>query len=604
MGLFLQGDQPVQASLFDAHLVFDVKDFCFMSLHLLHGDLIARDSALLDTVSYGHRARFRDKLNLAIFGIIGPDFMILLSVGQWESARRSVQEFKPITPEGKKWTMKQAHFADMGGYHLEAPGSPAFPLNARQLFFLLSNHYIDFPEGDDTDIDDRNKRDGLARLLTAVQILVFLIKSIVRASRHLSITSLEVTTFAFIFAMLLASWFWKDKPQDVNKPVVLKSKASISEILTNTGIVLNEDYVYTPLDFLNDEEWFINMAWTRGRKFLRNVFFGLLWNDQQSRPVKKLRSDVVPSLSLPLMIICEHLVIIYSAIFMAGWNCEFPTPIERLLWRITITTMLVFGFLGGWLFFFIDILFVRKQQRNPASRPVLRTMGQSLLAWLVPKPVLSQVHDLGRTEEAAAGWEDRYFERIPQVPRPLLATAATMSVVYFWTRLFVLVEDFVGLRALPARERRKSFQTTAIAAATIPTEIHTILPSLRTTVPADLPEFELPVAAPLDPLRPPLPEDPEDEPCPLDEPLEELPDEPLLPLEEPDDPEEPEEPEEPDEPPELPPPPRWIRVGGMEIPRLARGFREGRVRAEMREMEARRRERRVVRRIVRVAGGG
>ena len=35
--------------------------------------------------------RFRDKLNLAVFCIIGPDFMILLSIGQWESACQSLK---------------------------------------------------------------------------------------------------------------------------------------------------------------------------------------------------------------------------------------------------------------------------------------------------------------------------------------------------------------------------------------------------------------------------------------------------------------------------------------------------------------------------------
>lgn len=73
----------------------------------------------------------------------------------------------------------------------------------------------------------------LSSLLTVGQILVFLIKAIVRASRHLHITSLEVTTLAFIFAMILASWFWKDKPQDINVPIILKSKVTISDVLTN-----------------------------------------------------------------------------------------------------------------------------------------------------------------------------------------------------------------------------------------------------------------------------------------------------------------------------------------------------------------------------------
>ena len=263
--------------------------------------------------------------------------------------------------------------------------------------------------------------------------------------------------------MILASWFWRGKPQDVNKPIILKSKATVSEILTNVrfvvmisnalayasqaGVVFNEDYVYTPLDFLNDDEWFINMAWTRGRKFLRGATLGLFWNEDQARPVKKLRSDILPSLSLPLMIICEHLVIVYSAIFLGGWNIEFPTRVERLLWRIMTSTMLGFGFLGGWLFFFVDLLIVRKQQRNAASNFALRTFGQSSVSWLIPKSLLSQVNEQCPTE---AGWEDMYFERVPKVPRPFLMLAATMSVIYFWTRLYVLVEDFVSLRSLPS----------------------------------------------------------------------------------------------------------------------------------------------------------
>ena len=75
------------------------------------------------------------------------------------------------------------------------------------------------------------------RLLTVAQIIVFLVKCIVRASQHLTITSLELTTLAFIFAMMLASWFWRRKPQDINKPIALKCKASIAEILTNVRLL-------------------------------------------------------------------------------------------------------------------------------------------------------------------------------------------------------------------------------------------------------------------------------------------------------------------------------------------------------------------------------
>jgi hypothetical protein len=35
--------------------------------------------------------QFRDKLNLACLGLIGPDFLFFIAAGQWQSARRSVK---------------------------------------------------------------------------------------------------------------------------------------------------------------------------------------------------------------------------------------------------------------------------------------------------------------------------------------------------------------------------------------------------------------------------------------------------------------------------------------------------------------------------------
>lgn len=35
--------------------------------------------------------RFRDKFYIALIGILGPDFLLILAMGQWESARHSVK---------------------------------------------------------------------------------------------------------------------------------------------------------------------------------------------------------------------------------------------------------------------------------------------------------------------------------------------------------------------------------------------------------------------------------------------------------------------------------------------------------------------------------
>ena len=123
--------------------------------------------------------RFREKLTLAAFNITGPDFVMLTAICQWESARRSIQvralsgsqrhnlrytqKFKSTSPPGKRWTQKHAFFADMGGYHLATDDFQSFPINAEQLFHLIEKGFVDYPSETERDIDDRNKRDGLAR---------------------------------------------------------------------------------------------------------------------------------------------------------------------------------------------------------------------------------------------------------------------------------------------------------------------------------------------------------------------------------------------------------------------------------------------------------
>ena len=51
----------------------------------------------------------------------------------------------------------------MGGFHLEVPDEGTFPVDANQLYYLVSKGYVDYPTQLEVDIEDRNKRDGLAR---------------------------------------------------------------------------------------------------------------------------------------------------------------------------------------------------------------------------------------------------------------------------------------------------------------------------------------------------------------------------------------------------------------------------------------------------------
>jgi hypothetical protein len=61
--------------------------------------------------------------------------------------------------------MKHAFLADMGYFHLQGPdyASRSFPIDAKQMLFLLRHKYIEYPNIESDEIDDRNKADSLAR---------------------------------------------------------------------------------------------------------------------------------------------------------------------------------------------------------------------------------------------------------------------------------------------------------------------------------------------------------------------------------------------------------------------------------------------------------
>ncbi|KZL70876.1 tannase subunit [Colletotrichum tofieldiae] len=101
-----------------------------------------------------------DKLNLAMIGLLGPDFLFGLAVGQLSSARRNQS-----LCGGKKWTYTQAFFVDMGGIFLKSPDFPdGFPIDAEQLYYLVKHGFVDFPDMESMDISERNTVDTLSRL--------------------------------------------------------------------------------------------------------------------------------------------------------------------------------------------------------------------------------------------------------------------------------------------------------------------------------------------------------------------------------------------------------------------------------------------------------
>src|SRR5436190_6759866 len=188
--------------------------------------------------------RFGRRLLWMSLGILGPEFPLTYAAGQWSRAKHSIEAFRRSGYED--WHMRQAFFADMGGFVLYASDGQPFPLNATQLHWLVINKFLTYPSMTRKEVWDKSKQDTFTKVITAFQISYLIIQCIARALQGLAITTLELNTLAIVVCSLMTSCVWLHKPADVQTSVPIYSSHSLAEI-TN-----NRPWRLTPLDFVDE----------------------------------------------------------------------------------------------------------------------------------------------------------------------------------------------------------------------------------------------------------------------------------------------------------------------------------------------------------------
>lgn len=136
--------------------------------------------------TWGNWRRVHAKFIAALMSGFGPEFTFQLALGQWSSARRSVAAFRKSGHSD--WTMRHAFLADMGGFVLHASDWVEFPLDAKQLHYLVTHGFVSYSEDIRLPkhiIADKNKADGLIRLITVCQILWFCVNCFGRLAQNL-----------------------------------------------------------------------------------------------------------------------------------------------------------------------------------------------------------------------------------------------------------------------------------------------------------------------------------------------------------------------------------------------------------------------------------
>lgn len=195
-----------------------------------------------------------------------------------------------------------------------------FPLNAKQLHWLVVNGCVEYPSSTADEIWDKSKQDRLSKVISAVQAGYLVVQSIGRASQGLAVTTLELNALGIVVCSLMSSFSWLHKPADVRIPCILACKTSFDEISSG------RQWKNTPLDFIdeNGPGWAMNV-----QPFMNMPVIA------PERPIQRIPNDRFPMDPYKSQEYCLCLAtLLFTGIHVAGWNFSFPTTTEKILWRV------------------------------------------------------------------------------------------------------------------------------------------------------------------------------------------------------------------------------------------------------------------------------
>lgn len=211
-------------------------------------------------------------------------------------------------------------------------------LSSIQLLYACQKGIIPGPpELSTADLEDRSKGDIFVKGAAVLQISWLVIQIIARASEGLAISLLEITTLAFAACAIATYILLWHKPQDVMTPTYIDA----------TNILSREQVIglaaRSPVSNL-----FVHEFWLHGvavRAMADTVF---PWT--RGIPIRLPRQGDTLYLN-PIFIGIGFGGALFATIHFVAWNFVFPTPVERMLWRVSCCVILSMPLLGTAMYF-------------------------------------------------------------------------------------------------------------------------------------------------------------------------------------------------------------------------------------------------------------
>lgn len=200
----------------------------------------------------------------------------------------------------------------------------------------------------------------------------------------------------------------------------------------------------TPLEYLSQEYFGINLHWSYYTRLAYMLHIRIFSRPCNSRPWDRFPSDtwLCPSFAWTIPATC--VTVLFSVLFIAGWNFHFPTNTEKIMWRVCSVYHAVFSLYGA-CYYLIEMLKSKKRPSNsPHSRQHLHPIEESL--HLCSK---TSVH---RSIPIVTSFLNRWRNTLPiqdpeaRIPLRVLIPITVTCAIYVICRVYIYIEDLISLR--------------------------------------------------------------------------------------------------------------------------------------------------------------
>ncbi|KFX97833.1 hypothetical protein V490_02600 [Pseudogymnoascus sp. VKM F-3557] len=310
-----------------------------------------QDPGRLGDLKWGLKAIW-GKAKWMLVAVMAPEFLLYNAAHRLYYAWERHPKLKDMADADQvPWTLAHTTFASMSGFvvrggssrvgkELLVPGIPATLINSQvngptpilaadnewyildpdTIIMLRSERHIVLPFISKSEIDDHSKGDFFTKGIAASQIIWTIASTITRAIRGLAISQLEISVIAYsVCALLTYACYWSN-PKDVSVPITfLHWEGPIPPTITRIIMEVTER---RDSEFVNESS-----KAQKGQTPFSNHFV----------PILMSRAE------LTLMLTFMFGAFFFGAPHLLAWNSTFPTPIERVTWRVASLYCSSFG---------------------------------------------------------------------------------------------------------------------------------------------------------------------------------------------------------------------------------------------------------------------